>query len=323
MKRKIISMSILFSLILTLTLILTNSNLVMKTIHYGINIWFKNVLPAIFPVFVLSELLIHYGFLDLFGELTKNITKKLFNLPKEASFVILGSMLSGFPSSGKYTRHLLDNNMITSEEATYLLTFTHFSNPLFILGPVTNNILKNKKIGIIILISHILTNFIIALFLRPKSSGQQYEKMSLKKTIQNISNKTNTSKETFSIILSKSIINSINTLLIILGIIITYLILITLLTNTLNLNKNIDAVLTGLLEMTSGISKISNLNYNIKIKASIITAFISFGGLSIHTQIKSIINDADIKFKYFFTSRIIHMAISSSVVFLILSLMPA
>ena len=314
MKRKITSMSILFSLMLILALILTNSSLVSKTIHYGIDIWIKNVFPAIFPMFVISELLIKYGFLEFFGELTKNITSRLFHLPKESTFVILGSMISGFPSSSKFTKYLLDNNLLTKEEATYLLTFTHFSNPLFILGPVSNNILNNKKIGLIILICHILTNFIIAFFLRPKINKYKKEPISFKKIFI-------TKKETFSTILSNSIINSINTLLVILGIILTYLVLITLITNTFNLNKNIDTIITGLLEMTSGISKVSNLSLDIKIKASLITAFISFGGLSIHTQTTSIINSANIKYKYFLISRIIHMVISSILVFLVLSIM--
>ena len=59
----------------------------------------------------------NYGFIELIGELTKKITSKLFYLPGEASFVIIGSMISGFPSSAKYIKELLENKNITKDEA--------------------------------------------------------------------------------------------------------------------------------------------------------------------------------------------------------------
>ncbi len=320
MKRKIITILILFSLISTEVLILTNSSIVINSVLFGISIWKENVFPSLFPFFVLSELLINYGFIDFLSELFKNIMNKYFNLPGSSSFILIGSLISGFPSSAKYIKELYDKKEISKNDANYLLTFNHFSNPLFIIGTIGNILLKNKKIAIVILICHIFTNFIIALIFKPKNKTYiRVNKTSIKKAFNKMHcNRINKNKS-FASILSNSIFNTINTLILILGIIITFLIITNLLTNTFNLPELLKTFISGILEMTSGIKYTSLLNYSLIIKASLITFFISFGGLSVHFQIMSIISDTDIKYKYFFIARIFHSIISSCLVFLILS----
>ena len=51
-------------------------------------------------------------------------------------------------------------------------------------------------------------------------------------------------------------------------------------------------------------------NFNFKIKECCTLLFISFGGLSIHLQIKSILNDTDISLKHFFKARFFQCLLS-------------
>ena len=53
----------------------------------------------------------------------------------------------------------------------------------------------------------------------------------------------------------------------------------------------------------------------IKLKEIIAITIISFGGLSIHSQVKNIISDTNIKYKYFLIGRIFHVLISVMLVF--------
>ena len=55
----------------------------------------------------------------------------------------------------------------------YLLNFCFFSNPLFIIGTIGILLLGNKKLGILILISHYLSNFIIAIVTRKKKNNKE------------------------------------------------------------------------------------------------------------------------------------------------------
>ena len=54
--------------------------------------------------------------------------------------------------------------------------------------------------------------------------------------------------------------------------------------------------------MTQGLNSLINLN--IPFKEIIAIIFISFGGLSIHTQVKCILDESSLEYKYFFKGRI-------------------
>lgn len=322
MKKKITSVLILFILLFMEILILTYSDEVIKSVLFAINIWKDNLFPTLFPFFLLSELLIHYGFIDFLGELLKKHMSKLFHLPGEASFVLIGSLVSGFPSSAKYTKELYDNKVITAQEGSYLLTFTHFSNPLFVIGTIGSFLLKNKLIGIIILLCHIITNFIIAFLFRPKQNPHDTtEKISLRRSLRKMHHKRLSHQNKFGSVLSNSILNTINTLLLLLGIVTTFLIITSLINNIIILEEPTKTIINGILEMTQGVKYSSMLDVSLLIKATLITFIISFGGISVHTQIISIISDTKIEYKYFLISRIFHAIIASSLVFFILSFM--
>ena len=67
--------------------------------------------------------------------------------------------------------------------------------------------------------------------------------------------------------------------------------------------------------MTQGLKYISILEIPLKLKTIISTIFISFGGLSVHMQIISILSDTKIKYYPFLVSRILHATISGLLVF--------
>lgn len=307
MKKKISNLLITLLLFTLLLLLIIFSKNTLESASLAFEIWKKNIFPSLFPFFVISDLLINYGFVDIMGELFKKIVNKLFNLPKEASFVIITSMLTGFPSSSKYIKELLDKNKINVKQAEYLLTFTHFSNPLFIIGTIAT-LLKNKDVAIIIFVSHILGNLIIGILLRPKERIELDKKRNIKlnKDIK------------FITILNNSILKSLNTLILVLGIITTFLVLSNTICNLINTNDFNKAIISGILEMTQGITFISSLNLSIQLKATIITMFISFGGISIHMQNLGILSNYNIKYKYYLISRIIHSIISGTLVYVLL-----
>ena len=124
------------------------------------------------------------------------------------------------------------------------------------------------------------------------------------------------SNASFSDILSKSIFKTINTLLLLLGIITTFLIISALIKNIFNTSDFINSIISGILEMTGGIKSISFLNISTKLKATLIGFFISFGGLSIHMQVMSILSDTSIKYLPYLISRIIHAILTSSLIYL-------
>lgn len=309
MKKILISVIIMILLLFSTYEILSESNTIINCVSYSFEIWINNLFPSMFPFFVLSDLLINYGLVEFISELFKPIFTYLFKTSKNSSFIFIMSMISGFPSNAKYTKELYLQNKIDEKEASKILMFSHFSNPLFILGTISISFLNNRKLGLIVLISHYISNVIIGLLVRNYNKSAEKEKFSIKKAILDMHNKRINNKN-FGIVFTNAILNSINTLLLILGVITTFLIISTIIDNNLHPNLYIKTIISSILEMTQGLKWASLLNISEFYKTIIITMILSFGGLSVHTQIISIISDTKIKYTPFLIARILHVIIS-------------
>ncbi|MEG1495527.1 MAG: hypothetical protein RR406_04445 [Bacilli bacterium] len=318
MYKKIISILLSLLLFTYTCLIFINSTVVIETVTFSINLFVTKLLPALFPFFILGDLLKAYGIIDLLGGLFSNVMGKLFHLKGECAFVLAMSMISGFPSGAKYTKDLLDSQIINEKEATHLLTFTHFSSPLFIIEVIGIGLLNNKKIGLVILIIHYLTNIIIGIIIRNKKKIDLV-KSSLYNSLKLMHNKRISNNQSFVVILTNSIFKTFKTLILMLGIITFFLIISTIIKTTLPLSSFTSAFISGILEMTGGLYSISNISLPTCYKAALMTAFISFGGLSVHMQIYSLIKDTNIKYFPFLIARIAHALIAAILVFLYLT----
>ena len=182
--KKIIFNLIYILLICTITIeVLINNKIVLDSVKISFSIWQNNIFPSLFPFFIIGNILINLGLPQILGELLKNITYKLFKINKNGAFIIILSMLSGFPSSAKYIKEMHLNGDLNEKESTKLLTFTHFSNPLFILGTISL-FLDSKEISVIILICHYLGNLFIGLIFRNYNmSLEDNSKIDIKKVV--------------------------------------------------------------------------------------------------------------------------------------------
>lgn len=307
MKNKIFNLIIIISFIILLFSILINKQLVFETIHYSLNIWVNTLIPSMFPFFVISDILINYNITEYIPKFITNTFSKLFNISSTSTTIFFLSLISGFPSSARNIKNYYQKGLISLSEANHILLFTHFSNPIFILSTIAIFFLNNELYGYIILISHYLGNFLIGIFLRNKS------------TITNIKNYTESPSicQNFSKTLITSIKSSIDTLLLILGTLTSFLIVSSFIVEFLNFSPYPSTILKGILEMTMGLKDLSLLNIPDIYKVVISTMFISFGGLSVHLQIISQITDTDINYQNFLITRIYHALISGLICFLI------
>lgn len=315
--RKSISITIIIILIFICLEILTESQTILDSVAFSLNIWKNNIFPSLFPFFVLSDIMIKYGMTEFVGNLLKPFMNKLFKINSKAAFVFVMSILSGNPSNAKYTRELYLNNELNENEATKILCFSCFANPLFILGTVSLLFLNNKEVGLLLLLCHYIGNIIVGLIIRNyHPSPKEKEKVSLIKAINAMHKKRISNKESFGEIITNSLLHSINTLLLILGVMTMCLVLTTIIDNNINLNSILQSLLNGSIEMTQGLKYISLENIPLKLKCVLSVMILSFGGLSVHMQIVSILSDTKIKYLPFLFSRILHSLISGLLMYI-------
>jgi len=213
-------------------------------------------------------------------------------------YIYLLSLISGFPSGAKYTKELLDNNYISKEEASSLILFSHFPNPLFIIGSI--NTILNKNICLKLLISILLSNFIILIFTKKYN----------KKHTNIINNNS------FSMILKNAIYKSTKTIILIYGTSIFFYLISSIITKYISFNPYLYILVSGIFDLTKGVFSTTIIN-NIFIKSILILIFISFGSISIHMQVKSILEDT-LLYKSFIKGRIIGTIISIIIFILII-----
>lgn len=286
-------------------------NLVINSINLALDLWFKKIIPTLIPFLLFSNFLINYGFVEILSELFKPIMS-FFKLNENCAFIIIISLITGTPGNVFFIKEALDNNLINEKDASKLLMITQFTSPLFIIGTIGN--LLNKKIALFILIITYSSNLILAFLLKkvyPNNSKSKFR-------LENIKNKLSSNCKSFGKILVETIKKISDTLLIILGSMCFFYIVTTILNEKLVLNDLVYSILSGILEMTQGIFNVCLLNIPIKVKIFLITIFISFGGLSIHSQIISIISDTKIKYLPYLFARLLHAIISGGIIYLII-----
>ena len=269
--------------------------LIMESGINSINIFKTKLFPSIFPFFLLANLILELGLADKISEKLNFIIKKLFHVEGISSFIIIISIISGFPSGSSYISSCYKDKLISKETANYLLTFTHFANPLFILG-TCGLVLNNMSIAYKILIIQIIANLMLGIILRPKE-------------IISFKNSKNYSSS-FLEALPKAITKAVNLLLFMLGSITFFMFFSKLLSKFLNLNAFFTVIMTGILDLTSGISIVNTLGLSRDLMGLIILSFITFGSFSVHIQVINNIKEQDLSYKYFFLGRIIETAIA-------------
>jgi len=296
---------ILILFFLLIFLIIINSSTIINNILLSFNICFNNLFPSLIPFMLLSNILIKYNFIEELSNMFKFITNKIFKINKNCAFAIVMSMISGTPSNSKYLKDLYDHNFIDINDVRKCLNFCHFTNPIFIISTMGVTFLNNKKIGLIILISHFFSSFIIGLIFRNNKSS-----------VNNNEFKKNSINKKFIIVLNESIISTANTLLLILGVITFCLIITGIIDSIFSINNNYKFIY-GLLEITQGLKYLSLSNLNIYIKAIISSFIISFGGICIHIQVFSILDNKKIRYLPYLFTRLLHGIVSSFLTFII------
>ncbi len=305
MKKSIYSFLIVLSILVLIINIFIKSRELTNIIIFSINLFIKNILPSIFPMFVLSNILVEIDFPKLLGSFFNKLFKKLFKTPGASSFVFFMSMITGFPSSAKYINDLIDEEIIDSKEAQKILLFTFFSNPLFIVNTVGSFFLHSSRIGFLLLFSHVFGNIITGLIFRnymSSNNDNSIDYFSFKNLCNSINN-TNIFRVTF-----KSIKNSLEILVNIFGIVTFFLIIVNIILGTPD--SYIEILITGMIEMTTGLKYLSISNYPRIIKIITSSFFLSFGGLSVHAQIMDILKEKKVKYLPFLLARIIQVPLS-------------
>lgn len=286
---------ILFILILIFLIIfLTNPKTYMTSTLNGLNIWFYNVLPCLFPFFIATRILIYLSVFNI--PFFNSFTKKLFKVHNAGNIFLL-SLISGYPIGAKLTCEAYNSKQLSLKSAKKMMSFCSVSGPMFIVGSIGIGVFNSAKVGFLLLFCHLIGAILNGILFR-NSYAIEKEDVVLSYTSPNTNN-----------LIADSMLDSINSILLVGGYIVFANVLIDLLNNLniipfiaqmLPLNKNLTtAFLNGLIEMTCGVVCIGKLNLNYNLSLPLSSFLIAFGGLSIFLQSLNFTSSLNIKKSYY------------------------
>lgn len=329
LKRNIIP--IIFLIFTICLIIFSKSNI--QAVKTSLNIWVNNVIPSLLPFFIATELLNYTNIPKLLGNLFNKIMKPLFNVPGIGAYALFMGIVSGYPVGAKIVTNFRNENLCTKEEAERLITFTNNSGPLFILGTVGITLFYDTSVGLLLLFTHILACISVGIIFRFWKTKEKEKR----------NNHTLTNNVTFNSlgeILSKSILSAINSVILIGGFIVFFGILLSILQKThiinlfkiiflpcfklFNINTEfISPLLTGMLELTNGVTSIAKIaNKNLSTNIILCAFLLGFGGFSIMLQVLSIISKSDISIRPYILGKLLHGILAAFYTFLIIHSFP-
>lgn len=301
-------------LVVTIVLIILNPTKYLSSVSNGLNLFIISVFPSLFPFFVISSLLTNLGFFDKISKKTEKLTAKIFNVPSQAGYIFIMSILCGYPVGAKLISDYYSKNLIDEYDAKKILPLASSSGPIFIVGTVGAGLFNEPTIGLIILISHIISIIITALIFRGKKRNFLKKHAIYAKKVDNILNNSINSA-IFSILTVGAYITIFYLFIDVLFDSSILLFISKTISKIFNIDLNISSsIASGLVEMTRGIKDLSILDCNNIIKIVISSFLISFGGLSIILQSMAFLNLCKIKMRTLlivkFTQGIISIIVS-------------
>ncbi|SFE41531.1 sporulation integral membrane protein YlbJ [Paenibacillus catalpae] len=310
----------------------------------GLSIWWQVLFPALFPFFVISELLLGFGIVHFFGKLLDPLMRPLFRLPGIGSFVVTMGYVSGYPVGARLTAQLWEQGLVKRAEGERLVAFTTTSDPIFLIGAVSVGFFHNAALAPVLAAAHYGGAFIIGLLMRfhdrhePVSESprrlQQRRTSRLVEATKAMHEARLLDGRNLGKLLQDSIQSALRLMIVVGGLVVFFSVVMELLTRAgivealaegLRLlfgavglpAKLADATIFGLFEVTLGARAAGEADTGLMHQAAVAAWILSWGGLSVHAQVLSLLSRTDLRYIPLMVARLAHAFISVVLVYLL------
>lgn len=313
----------------------------------GLAIWWEVLFPSLFPFFVISEMLLGFGIVHFLGKLLDPLMKPLFRIPGNGGFVLAMGFASGYPVSAKLATKLREQGLVSRIEGERLVAFTTTSDPIFLIGAVSIGFFGNPQLAGALAAVHYGSAIMLGLLMRfygrkqevslniaGPSSSSTSSPFSLRLAIRAMHEARLQDGRSLGELLSHAVTSSLQLMTIVGGLVVFFSVVLEVLTASQVMNTLYAALRSllpllslpdvlaeplvgGLFEVTLG-AKASAAPAGIPLhfKAASAVFILSWGGLSVHAQVASILNGADLRYLPFLAARAVHGVLAATMLLL-------
>ena len=266
---------------------------VTQSVIDGLMLCYTAVIPALFPFFVISGIMVNTGMIAALGNVFSPVAKILFRTSGKGAVVFLIGILCGYPTGAKVIADMYREKSLTKKEAERMLAFCNNSGPLFVIGTVGCLMLSDRKTGIVLYIIHVLSAVLCGVLLGVFSK---------EKTIQN---EDEIIIVNFGEAVAKSVERAVLSILNVCG----YVVFFACVTSLLNEYMH-QPILLSLVEVTKGAKSITETKFSPEVILVLLSGAIGFGGVCVVLQVQSVAVSAGLSVKAYLLGKIFQMCIS-------------
>jgi len=249
----------------------------------GFALFSSNVLPVLFPFFLVTSLLVE---LDMFRR-----------LPRLGVFVF--GLVGGYPTSARILAELYERGQITRESAIRTATYSCVPSPIFMIATVGVALYGSVALGVMIFVSVVVG----ALF-----NGLLYRRITMYSVQTMNADKLVPREFDFA----RALQSSIQAILSVGGLIVVFFIMAHQVGAVFGLPSVLDVGFAGVLEMTTGVFRASDhMPHGISVGGLLVpVAILAFGGLCVGMQGFIFLQRIGMRFRFYLLMKVTHTVLS-------------
>ncbi len=278
----------------------------------GLRVCGSSVIPALFPFFVLSRLIISLEAFPKGGKYANGFMQRLFGVSGQCLPALLISFIGGYPVGISTVVSMYEGSKLTKSDAERAILFCNNSGPAFFVSMVGVTVLGNVQAGLMLYLIHCLSACFVGILLaRP--------------TPHDVNLRSVTAPARPSLSFGEQFLSAVtascSALLNISGLILFFSVLLRLMdvvgwidalgcfSEKFGLSgKLTTALLRGSMELSGGVLELRELG----MRAFVPSAFLlGWGGWCVHFQAASVWNPAKLQPKGYYTAKLLHGLISA------------
>lgn len=295
----------------------------------GVKLCFNVIIPSLFPFFVVASLTVELGVAERLGRLLAPMMRPLFNVGGPCASALVLGFVGGYPVGARTVLSLYENGQCTKSEAERMLAFCNNSGPAFIFGVVGAGLFQSSRVGLLLYLAHILASLTVGVIFRGWGSPD----------IASGNDRFGSVHPPLSEAFVKSVGSSFTSSMSIAGFVIFFTVLIRLLFHSgalagaaaglgklfalFGLDPGLaEALLTGLIELTSGVWSLRDLSGTLTASIAMAAFMLGWAGLSVHCQVLSFIGSSGLSVYSYILGKLLHGVLSAVYVVLLTGLTP-
>lgn len=279
----------------------------------GLELCFNVIVPSLFPFFVLASLVVDLGLAAYLGRALEGCMRPLFRVSGRCAAALALGFVGGYPVGARTALRLYEQGQCSREEAERLLAFCNNSGPAFILGVVGTGVFSDRRVGLLLYLTHVIASVLVGLLFRFHGRAEAEKSPAVRTPIAAVR---------LTAAFPAAVTNALTSTLSICAFVVFFAVMLRLLAvfGILSAAARFFALfgmeeawarrlITGLLEVSSGVASLSGSGAG---GVSMAAFMLGWAGLSVHCQVLSFFADSGLSPRTYLAGKALHGLVAAA-----------